>query len=59
MFIDYFPDYLSALSRTLLCLFGQPLSKQLYTKEGIFKVKDGIKKKEHKIETRNYKMQKT
>ena len=30
-FIEYFPDYLSALSRTLLCFFGQPLSKQLYT----------------------------
>ena len=26
----YFPDYLSALSRTLLRFFGQPLSKQLY-----------------------------
>ena len=31
-FIEYFPDYLSALSRTLLCFFGQPLSKQLYTR---------------------------
>ena len=31
-FIDYFPDYLSALSRTLLRFFGQPLSKQLYAK---------------------------
>ena len=31
-FIEYFPDYLSALSRTLLrFFFGQPLSKQLYT----------------------------
>ena len=30
-FIEYFPDYLSALSRTLLRFFGQPLSKQLYT----------------------------
>ena len=30
-FIGYFPDDLSALSRTLLRLFGQPLSKQLYT----------------------------
>ena len=30
-FIGYFPDHLSALSRTLLCFFGQPLSKQLYT----------------------------
>ena len=30
-FIGYFPDYLSALSRTLLRFFGQPLSKQLYT----------------------------
>ena len=30
-FIEYFPDYLSALSRTLLRCFGQPLSKQLYT----------------------------
>ena len=30
-FIRYFPDYLSALSRTLLRFFGQPLSKQLYT----------------------------
>ena len=29
-FIGYFPDYLLALSRTLLCFFGQPLSKQLY-----------------------------
>ena len=29
-FIEYFPDYLSALSRTLLGSFGQPLSKQLY-----------------------------
>ena len=29
-FIEYFPDYLSALSRTLLRFFGQPLSKQLY-----------------------------
>ena len=29
-FIEYFPDYLSALSRTLLHFFGQPLSKQLY-----------------------------
>ena len=26
-FIEYFPDYLSALSRTLLRFFGQPLSK--------------------------------
>ena len=31
-FIDYSPDYLSALSRTLLRFFGQPLSKQLYVK---------------------------
>ena len=30
-FIEYFPDYLSALSRTFLHFFGQPLSKQLYT----------------------------
>ena len=30
-FIEYFPDYLSALSRTLLRFLGQPLSKQLYT----------------------------
>ena len=30
-FMVYFPDYLSALSRTLLRFFGQPLSKQLYT----------------------------
>ena len=30
-FIGYFPDYLSALLRTLLRFFGQPLSKQLYT----------------------------
>ena len=30
-FIEYFPDYLSALLRTLLRFFGQPLSKQLYT----------------------------
>ena len=29
-FIEYFPDYLSALSRRLLRFFGQPLSKQLY-----------------------------
>ena len=29
-FIEYFPDYRSALSRTLLRFFGQPLSKQLY-----------------------------
>ena len=29
-FIGYFPDYLLALSRTLLRFFGQPLSKQLY-----------------------------
>ena len=29
-FIEYFPDCLSALSRTLLHSFGQPLSKQLY-----------------------------
>ena len=29
-FIGYFSDYLSALSRTLLRFFGQPLSKQLY-----------------------------
>ena len=29
-FIEYFPDCLSALSRTLLRIFGQPLSKQLY-----------------------------
>ena len=29
-FIWYFLDYLSALSRTLLRFFGQPLSKQLY-----------------------------
>ena len=28
-FIEHFPDYLLALSRTLLRLFGQPLSKQL------------------------------
>ena len=27
-FIEYFPDYLSALSRMLLRFFGQPLSKQ-------------------------------
>ena len=31
-FIEYFPDYLSALSRTLLRFFGQPLSKQLNIK---------------------------
>ena len=30
-FIGFFPDHLSALSRTLLRFFGQPLSKQLYT----------------------------
>ena len=30
-FIGYFSDYLSALSRTLLRFFGQPLLKQLYT----------------------------
>ena len=29
-FIEYFPDYLSALLHTLLRCFGQPLSKQLY-----------------------------
>ena len=29
-FIEYFPDYLSVLSRTLLRFFGRPLSKQLY-----------------------------
>ena len=29
-FIGYFPDYLSALFRTLLRFFGQPLSKQLF-----------------------------
>ena len=29
-FIGFFPDYLLALSRTLLRFFGQPLSKQLY-----------------------------
>ena len=34
-FIEYFPDYLSALSRTLSRFFGQPLSKQLYIPEGI------------------------
>ena len=34
-FVEYFPDYLSALSRTLLRFFGQPLSKQLYIK-GMF-----------------------
>ena len=32
-FIGYFPDYLSALSRTLLHFFGQLLSKQLYSCE--------------------------
>ena len=32
-FVEYFPDYLLALSRTLLRFFGQPLSKQLYTPE--------------------------
>ena len=32
-FIGYFPDYLSALSRTLLRFFGQLLSKQLYKPE--------------------------
>ena len=30
-FIGYFPDYLSALSRTLSRFFGQHLSKQLYS----------------------------
>ena len=34
-FIRYFPDYLSALSRTLFFFFGQPLSKQLYTKVAV------------------------
>ena len=29
-FIEYFPDYLSALLRTILRFFGQPLSKQLH-----------------------------
>ena len=38
-FIEYFPDYLSALSRTLLRFFGQPLSKQLYT--NIFNDREG------------------
>ena len=32
-FIGYFPDYLSALSLTLLRFFGQLLSKQLYCKK--------------------------
>ena len=40
-FIEYFPDYLSALSRTLLRFFGQPLSKQLYIKRVIIKDKEG------------------
>ena len=31
-FTECFPDYFSALSRTLLRCFGQPLSKQLYTR---------------------------
>ena len=31
-FIEYFPEYLSALSRTLVRFFGQPLSKQLLTR---------------------------
>ena len=30
-FFGYLPDYISALSHTLLRIFGQPLSKQLYT----------------------------
>ena len=30
-FIGYFPDYLLALSHTLVCFFGQPWSKLLYT----------------------------
>ena len=34
-FIGCFPDYLSALSRTLLRFFEQPLSKQLYKHIGI------------------------
>ena len=28
-FTGFFPDYLSAMSRTLLRFFGQPLSKKL------------------------------
>ena len=32
-FIGYFLDYHSALSRTFLAFFGQPLSKQLYVKK--------------------------
>ena len=32
-FIGYFSDFPSALSRTLLRFFGQPLSKQLYAVE--------------------------
>ena len=31
-FTEYFPDYRSALSRTLLQFFGQSLSKKLYVK---------------------------
>ena len=34
-FIEYFPNYLLALSHTLLRFFGQPLSKQLYTQTDI------------------------
>ena len=31
-FFGYLPDYLSALSHTLLRIFAQPLSKDLYLK---------------------------
>ena len=41
-FIGYFPDYLLALSRTLLRSFGQPLSKQLYLKSASDHVHDVI-----------------
>ena len=43
-FIGYFPDYLSALSRTLLrFFFGQPLSKQLYTERNILSTRTRMK----------------
>ena len=46
-FIGYFPDYLSAFSRTLLRCFGQPLSKQLYTENLVNKNKTKHQTIEH------------
>ena len=51
-FIGYFPDYLFTLSGTLLGFFGQPLSKQLYTKHDagltcVWERKNKTKKKKH------------